>query len=252
MGSGFGGIGNTTVADNFARHCRLVADNPYVILPSSKGWELNAPVSSELRGRENRFVEIPPAFRLSLVREKERERALRERISKIRKEILRAQQKCPAEQASCPPITVGESTEGSKTSVGHIGLAFDTSWSMLFPASLSLEDEKKALKKKAPFQIILTNKSLTSEGVKNLSAKEMLELILSRKSIGERTRIGLALQALKKFVDDVPDSIKIGLILSDPSSPANKCAVRDIRFLDASEKGTMENSIISSRVLKWQ
>ena len=37
VGSGFGGIGNTTVADNFARHCRLVADNPYVILPSSKG-----------------------------------------------------------------------------------------------------------------------------------------------------------------------------------------------------------------------
>lgn len=32
-----GGIGNTTVADKFARHCRLVANNPYVILPSSKG-----------------------------------------------------------------------------------------------------------------------------------------------------------------------------------------------------------------------
>ena len=37
VGSGFGGIGNTTVADKFARHYRLVANNPYVILPSSKG-----------------------------------------------------------------------------------------------------------------------------------------------------------------------------------------------------------------------
>ena len=37
VGSGIGGIGNTTVADNFSGHCPLVADNPYVILPSSKG-----------------------------------------------------------------------------------------------------------------------------------------------------------------------------------------------------------------------
>ena len=37
LGGGFGGIGDTTLAVNFARHCRLVADNPYVILPSSKG-----------------------------------------------------------------------------------------------------------------------------------------------------------------------------------------------------------------------
>ena len=35
-GSGFGGIGKPTVADNFARHCRLVSDSPYAILPLVK------------------------------------------------------------------------------------------------------------------------------------------------------------------------------------------------------------------------
>jgi hypothetical protein len=173
---------------------------------------------------KNQFVTIPPAVQLSLKSEQRRERELREKILQTREKIQKARQQCQITQLTCPTISVGKSSKGTNTSVQVLGIAFDTSSSMNFPSTLSLEDEKQMT-----------------------TSKEHNELWASTKSKGDSTRRDLALHALAKFLKDIDKHINVGLILSDKSqSNLNKCSATEVNYFDSSRFGEIVSVISQS------
>jgi hypothetical protein len=164
------------------------------------------------------YVKLPSSL-LPLL---ERERELRRIISDIRKKIIMERQKCQVTQLSCPSISVDSATQNSKANVQVLGLAFDTSLSMLYPETLSLEDERK------------------------LSEIDSIQLMISTREKGETTRADVALQALENFIHGINTKTQIGLILSEKTI-ANQCVAKDIKFFNASQDSGIKDAIQQSQ-----